>query len=692
MNRWDTPVELLAPAGSEESLIAAVRCGANAVYLGGQHLNARRNAQNFDTAALQQAVVYCHARGVKVYLTLNTLVFDNELPVLVQAIKEACAAGVDAFIVQDLATAVVVRSCAPQAQLHASTQMSIHSVDGVKQLESLGFSRVIPARELTQAETAKIAASTQLEIECFVHGALCMSVSGQCAMSSIIGGRSGNRGLCAQPCRLPFTPGKQGDEHALSLRDLSLIQQIPALIKSGVRSLKIEGRMKRPEYVAAAVTACRQVLDGKEPDYQVLSAVFSRSGFTDGYFVGSRDAQMFGTRQKEDVEAAAPVLKQLAQLYKDEAQRVAVTFSFVLQPDKPATVSVFDQDGNQVTVTGAMPQQAITAPTTSDKVEAALGKTGGTPFGVQKVTCTIGPDLMLPASQLNALRREALEKLLHLRQTPQPVPFTPKPELIRFSPHTVETAPFLRVRLHTVGQLTPAILENAQEIVLPLTQLYQMDHKMVPQVREKLIVELPTIHFDDDGSLGDMLDAAKKLGITQAITGNLGGIGLAKSKGFRVYGDSGLNITNSLALAQYQKLGLAGVTASFELELEKLKALGGSLPRAMLAYGHLPLMRLRNCPIRATTGCASCGKQFPDLVDRLGNRFFVDCDGGVSTLFNCVPLFLGDRLSELKNVDTLTLYFTKEMPWECEEILKVYQTGGTISGQKTRGLYYRKVL
>ncbi len=280
-------MEILAPAGNEQSLIAAVRSGADAVYLGTGAFNARRNADNFKDNSLAEAVNYCHGRGVKVYVTLNTLIRDEELPAFLDAAREVAEAGPDGVIVQDLAVVKVLKTICPDLPLVASTQMSVHNAAGVKALEDLGFSRVVLARELTLEEIRKIRSETRAELEVFIHGALCMSVSGMCYYSAMMGERSGNRGLCAQPCRL--NSACNGRPYALSLKDMSFITRVRDLEAAGVCSVKIEGRMKRPEYVAAAVTAVRTALDGKEPDMATLQAVFSRSGFTDGYLTGKRN-------------------------------------------------------------------------------------------------------------------------------------------------------------------------------------------------------------------------------------------------------------------------------------------------------------------------------------------------------------------------------------------------------------------
>ncbi|MDR2908329.1 MAG: U32 family peptidase, partial [Oscillospiraceae bacterium] len=377
-------MEILLPAGSEESLIAAVRCGADSVYLGGSHLNARRGAANFDARQLASAVSFCHARGTKVYLTVNILTLERELLLLRKTLEHACLCGVDAILVQDLAVAAVARKACPGLALHASTQMSVHNPAGARFLEELGFSRAVLARELTIPEIREIKKSSAIELEAFIHGALCMSVSGQCYLSALIGGRSGNRGLCAQPCRLPFSFGRE--ENALSLKDLSVIERIKELEDAGISCVKVEGRMKRPEYVAAAAVACIAARDGNAPDMEALAAVFSRGGFTQGYPEGKRDRSMFGVRRKEDVTAATnALLKKQAELYRKETQRVPATLSLTVKEGLPAVLEALDREGNSVVVRGEIPQEARTAPTDGGRARAALLKTKDTPFYPERI-------------------------------------------------------------------------------------------------------------------------------------------------------------------------------------------------------------------------------------------------------------------------------------------------------------------
>ena len=300
-------IEILAPVGGYEQLISAIKAGANAVYLGTQDFNARRNAHNFDN--LNETVEFCHNHGVKVYVTLNTVIKNNEIGAFANTVKDVANAGADAVIVQDLGAVSLIKKICPDLPLHASTQMTVHNLSGVKMLEEMGFSRVVLAREMSKNEIKYICDNSKLEIEVFTHGALCVSVSGQCYLSSMLGARSGNRGLCAQPCRLDFNNGERG--YALSLKDMSLYEDINELISLGVKSLKIEGRMKRPEYVYKAVSECKKALNNMQPDMQTLKSVFSRSGFTNAYFKAQISPCMFGRRTDEDVHSMQNVLKSI---------------------------------------------------------------------------------------------------------------------------------------------------------------------------------------------------------------------------------------------------------------------------------------------------------------------------------------------------------------------------------------------
>lgn len=673
-------MEILAPVGGQEQLLAAVRCGADAVYLGAKGFNARQNAENFGQASLAQAVGYCHARGVRAYVTVNTLVADDEIPALVQTLREVADSGADAVIVQDMAVAELVRRHCPQLALHASTQMTIHNTAGLRALEALGFSRVVLARELSLAEIRSMAAESPLEMEVFVHGALCMCVSGACYLSSMLGGRSGNRGLCAQPCRLDFRFGSRS--YALSLRDLSALQHVQALTAAGVCALKIEGRMKRSEYVAAAVTACRQALAGEPYDLRTLEDVFSRNGFTDGYLTGKRGLSMFGTRRQEDVQASQRAQKALGGLWWHEAPSVAVEMKLSLAQGEPARLEVSDGEGWRVAVAGETPQVAESAPTDIARAERSLGKTGGYPFRLSALAVDNVGALMLPAAAMNAMRRDALQKLLAAREAVHPLPFV-EAETLPMAPYPAAHTPKLRARIAQLSQWDG--VQEADEIVVPLALV---SGAMLAQSRERILAEMPALIFpgEEDNIAGDLRRLARE-GLAGVVCENLGAVRIAGECGLAVHGGHGLNLLNTTALQAYAGQGMCDATVSFEMSEARLRRLGGTLRRGALAYGRLPLMQMRCCPVQRDRGCEDCPGHAA-LRDRLGVMFPVVCHGRrYTTLYNSVPLNLSDEW--LPGVDFLTLYFTDETAEGCRRILEDFRLRRPPDMKRTRGLYRR---
>ena len=678
----NTPLEILAPVGGAEQLLAAVRCGADAVYLGLSAFNARRNAENFDADALRRAVSYCHARNVAVHVTLNTLVMDSEMEALADTIRDIAAAGADAVIVQDLAVAALVRRICPALSMHASTQMAVHNIDGVRVLESLGFSRAVLARELSLAEIAAIAADTPLEIEVFIHGALCMSVSGCCTLSSMLGGRSGNRGLCAQPCRLNFKNGSR--EYALSLKDLCGIPHLQALAQAGVRSVKIEGRMKRPEYVAAAVSACLAAREGEAPDLDSLRAVFSRSGFTDGYLTGRRTLAMFGSRTREDVTAAAPVLKTLSQRYRAERARVPVDMTLDFAAPVPRLLLTDGTHTVRIPAPADISAEPVSPETARERAERSLQKTGGTPFSLRQLQVG-GPPASLPVSALNAMRREGLDALLEQREAVMPLPVTQAaPE--RPAPHTPAAPASLRLRFARAEQI--CCESQADRIILPVSALTPA---LVRRLGGKLIAELSRCAFSAEAErLQRALPPLCEAGLTDVLAENLYGFSIAERFGCTVHGGFGLNAVNSAALSAYAGLGAADMTLSFELPLREIRRIGGELPRGVVAYGYLPLMYFRACPMQGAGGCGNCPGHGA-LTDRKGVGFPVLCEGRrFSVLYNSVPLYLGGE--RLAGIDFSVLYFTKETREEAERIVNAYLSGESLTKARTRGLYFRELL
>lgn len=679
--------EILAPAGGMEHLIAAVRSGANAVYLGSKNFNARRNAQNFDGESLKQAVSYCHVRNVKVYVTLNTLVFDREINDLLNEIKMLSRCAVDGIIVQDIGVASIVREVCPSLTMHASTQMSIHNVSGVKALEKLGFQRVVLARELSEKEIQTIANETNLELEVFVHGALCMSVSGQCYLSSMLGGRSGNRGLCAQPCRLNFKAN--GREYALSLKDLSLIEHLDKLKNLGIAALKIEGRMKRPQYVAAAVTACKDALNGKKADIDTLRAVFSRSGFTDGYFQAKPDLSMFGSRTKDDVLAAAPVLEKLAVLYRDEKPQIPLDMKLQLYKDTPALLVVSDGQ-NTVKTSGPIPETAVNKALNEEIAFRSLSKTGGTPFFLRNLDTDMQDGLTLPVSALNGMRKATVADLEEKRGAIHPLAFKELSLLQKKPSALLNIVPEIRVRFREFSQVSEEITQHAAKIILPVEEV-SAHSQIIQKYGQKLIGELPLLSFPaEEINLRSLLKQLKAAGLREVIAGNLSLVQMAKELGFIIHGDYSLNILNSYSLRSVLAFGLADQTLSFETGIRQALSLSAELPYGIIAYGFLPLMTYRNCPAKSGQGCRGCRgclKQ-ASVTDRMQNNFSIICrNRSYSQLLNMHPLYLADKWSDLK-FDFITLYFTVEKNEDCKKIMKQYMEHTAYDGSFTRGLYY----
>lgn len=674
-------MEILAPAGAEEQLAAAVRSGADAVYLGTKNFNARSSAGNFDKAALKEAVSYCHARGVKVHVTLNTLVNDAELHDLKLSLAEIAESGADAVIVQDLAVAKLLREMCPTIEMHASTQMTITNIDGVHMAQELGFSRAVLARELSIAEIRRITEGSGIEIETFIHGALCMSTSGACYLSSVIGGRSGNRGKCAQPCRLDFR--LDGKPYALSLKDMSFVSHAKELENAGVCSFKIEGRMKRPEYVASAVNAVRTAVDGGKPDMTALKAVFSRSGFTDGYYTAKRDADMFGIRTKEDVKASADALGKAAALYRAERQSIPVCFELKLKAGEKTQLTMSD-GVRRVSAEGMEPQAAVKIPLNAEYAGKSLGKLGGTPFYMDNVVLVADDGLTLPASELNALRRECAEKLLGERGAVVPHKLQDIP--ITIEPHAAKE-PTLRVRFARIEQV---FANDAEYVILPLREVLKAAEELRGMFGDRLVCEIPQLIYDEVRLRAD-LEKLRELGITNVLVENIGGLYAAREYGFTVHGGSGLNIMNSLSLGEYERLGLSDATVSFELSAKRMSKLGGEIERGVIAYGKLPLMQLRACPARNEKGCPKDCNGRKQLTDRTGRSFPMLCNNRqYTTLYNAVPLYVGDKKDKFR-ADFFTLYFTDETKKQAQAVYRSFAADEPYDGERTGGLYFREI-
>ena len=693
-------MELLAPAGSMEALRAAVCNGADAVYLGADTFNARINARNFSAADLQEAVVYCHVRGVKVHLTLNTLVLDREMPRAAELIRLAASCGVDAFIVQDLGMVSLCRQLAPDVPIHASTQMSIHSLEGVMEAAALGCSRVVLARELPAEEIAHICKKSPVEIEVFVHGALCMCYSGQCYLSSVIGRRSGNRGQCAQPCRLPYGYGRfESTRYPLSLKDNCLAGELDELRRMGVASIKIEGRMKRPEYVAIVTRAYRTVLNGGKltpSDLQELETAFSRQGFTDGYFRGQTGSDMFGRRQ-EGEDTADLFTSARATYEQGEPQRIGVRFYAMIRRGEPAQLAVEDPDGNLCRTRGPVPEQAVYRSLTPQDLEQQLKKTGGTPYLCTAVRSSLDPDLMLPASAINAMRRDVIAELTAKRGRAAPARLNAYDEPPRYD--GIAGEPQLTIAVRTTGQITSRMLSMKPTVLyVPLSEL--AEHPDLPQrvsVETQLAAILPRVIWSGElAPVARQLRMVYEMGVRQVLAGNLGQLHIARAAGFAVRGDFGLNIVNSRAMRYLREQGLDSQLLSFELTLPQIRDISKAVPAELLIYGRLPLMLMENCVMKNRTGICACQTGTVRLVDRVGEEFPIVKDPGTcrNVLLNGKKLYLLDKKDALRGMGlwALRLQFTTENPGEIDKVLMDYQGRAVFdAGSYTRGLYSRGV-
>ena len=685
-------IEILAPVGNEEMLRAAVFSGADAVYLGFSGFNARTSANNFDADTLKEAVRFCHARGVAVHVALNTTVYGGELPALEQAIRAVAASGADAVICQDLAVATLIGKIAPQLPRHGSTQMSVHSLQGALELKELGFTRVVLARELSLPEVEHITKHCGIETECFVHGALCMCVSGQCYMSAFLGGRSGNRGSCAGPCRLPFEAnplpeGKPGRLHHLSLKDNSVIDKLDKLQALGVASAKIEGRLRTPEYVAAAVSACLAGREGRAYDRDLLKNAFSRSGFTSGYLDGKINGTMFGVRSEADAELTKKTLPALRELYRRERSRVPVKMKLEIE-EGGEKLTVTDADGNKAFAYGdAEPQPARTDPT--DSLHRSLAKTGGTPFAVTDTDITVemdGGPWFIPGSAVNELRREALDALLKKREVLRPWPTT-EAHVPALPLRTLPPRRTLRARFEGWEQVPERALDGIEYLILPIVQADRVPREW----RAKTLLELPRVMF---GKLEE--DTARRIAATQDAgfagyeVSNIAHLRLCR--GLPMSGSFGLNITNQLAAQFYADNGLGSMLILPEVKDSDISTIapehgGKPVPTGVLVYGHMPLMITRACPLQNIHDCAHCDKTGV-LTDRKAKKFPVRCGLGVRTIYNPVPIYMGDKPGAL-TVDYGVAYFTLESRDEAAEILEMIRTHAPFEGDFTRGLYFK---
>ena len=692
--------ELLAPAGSPEAVIAAVQNGADAVYLGLGNFNARRGAKNFTEEEFEKAVRYCHIRGCKVYVTLNTLVDDRETEAAVAQARLASALGADALLVQDLGLARALRAALPDIPLHASTQMSIHNLAGVEAAAELGLTRAVLARELSIEQIRYITAHASIETEVFVHGALCFCHSGQCYMSALIGRRSGNRGMCAQPCRMAYSLGGRMDDYPLSLKDSCLVDKLSELEDAGVACLKIEGRMKRPEYTALVTGVYAKVLhDHRAPtqdEMQTLEAAFSRGGFTQGYYNGDKK-DMFGVRGEDDDRDGEKLFAAARKAYSEgELRRVPLHFYTLCEKGAPIRAIAFDDDGHKAVASGPMPEDAKRQGLTESFVTDQMFKTGGTPYYCVENRAKVDPFLFLPTAEINDLRRRLITQISDERAKPPVRGAFPLPPLPQKQPGA--SSPLTIFQVRSADQLSDELCELRPDYLYFPAMGMIGDFSPLRKFAEngtKLVAVLPRVITDEQNE--DVLAALEFLagqGVDEALIGNLGHIPLARRAGMKLRGDFGLNVFNSRTVDVLHDGDFLSATASFELRMVQIRDLRKSIDLEMIVYGRLPLMVSDQCVIRQSAGRCACSAPV-QMSDRTGNVFHVAKEFGCrNVIYNAHKLYLADRRNDIESCGVwgARLMFTTESARECVEVAKSYLGQSDYRPNVlTRGLYYRGV-
>lgn len=661
--------ELLAPAGSAQSLRAAIAAGADAVYFGGGSFNARINAKNFSEKELEEAIALLHDCGKRAYLTLNTLVRGRETEDYLRFAERAYLMGVDALIVADLGGAAAIHRHLPELELHASTQMSGHNLAAAELLAAHGFSRMVCARELSRENLEYLVKNSPIEIEAFVHGALCVSHSGQCLFSSIVGGRSGNRGECAQPCRLPYSVGGR-DAYPLSLKDLSLASHITELCEMGVSSLKLEGRMKSPEYVFGVTRAFRTLLDeGRNADADELSrlaAVFSRDGFTDGYYMNKIGSSMLGRRSEEQKKFSRLSLNSSEKIDEVRPVKRPITAEAVIVLGSPSRLTLTCGDVG-VCAEGPAPERAINAPLSRESVEKSLSKLGDTSFSLEAITVSLDENegVILPVSALNALRREACRLLG--KKLEEKTAKAPRAGFEKYVPRTSERErrSLNSARFYAPEQITERARNYFDIIYLPLDKFSgECEGVIIP----------PVITDSERGEIREQLVRAREAGAKYALLTGLGALELVRECGLIPHGDFRLNVYNNESVAFLEELGIDRIMLSPELPLGAMRGVRGET--SAIVYGRIPLMLLEKCVGRELSDCAECAKGGIRLTDRRGVEFPVLREyPHRNTVYNSAPVYMADRADELRAAGIIDAHyiFSVESPAEVDEVIRAYR-------------------
>ncbi|MBQ7097247.1 MAG: U32 family peptidase [Clostridia bacterium] len=693
-------IELLAPAGNFDCLVAAVQSGADAVYFAGKKFGARNFADNFDSDELEKAVDYCHLRNTSVYVTVNTLVTDPEIEELKEYLCFLARIGVDAVIVQDLGVAEIVRTVVPELPIHASTQMTIHNLSGVNFLKKYNIRRVVLSRELSLDDIRNISANSDVELEVFAHGALCMCYSGQCLLSSIIGGRSGNRGKCAQPCRLPYSVNKAKDKSfIMSLRDLCGLEHINDFCNAGVASLKIEGRMKGPAYVAAVVGIYRKYIDNphsvSKKDFEILDAIFNRGGLTDGYLTGKIGKEMFALQKPDNpyLKGSSELEKVLLHGLNGENRKTSVTGRFSL---KTGVCPEFTVENEKFSVRFSYPEKpepAIKNSVTKEGVIAQLSKTGGTTFGFDRIEADVDDGLFVSAGTLNKIRRKAL-LLFEKTITDSYKRSVNSYGIVELSETKNNTDKHKFVcEITNFEQFDAIKCFDFDVLYVPLWLLGKYKNEF-ESYKEKIIIVLPAILRNKEYER--TVDDTKRLlesGYHGVLIHNISLI--EDFSGYRIYTGFRLNIFNSFSLNFLKKCGIECCELSPELTLAQIKGIRKVMPVQTMVYGRLPLTVSENCLVKNGAKCPCDGKNF--IVDRLGMKFPVIKDGNScrSVILNCKKTFMGFEMQKIveSGVNFSRIYFTDESPEECVKICKTFLEGDSYRPEDfTKGHYYKGVI
>lgn len=689
-------IEILAPAGGYDAFVSAINNGADAVYIGGKSFSARKNAVNFSDKEIINAVKYAHLRGAKVYITLNTLLKDSEIKDASEFVKFCDNAGVDALIIQDLSVLAMIKNMNVNLAPHASTQMTVMNTEGVKICEKMGYTRVVLARELSFDDIKNISEKTNCELEVFVHGALCVCCSGQCLLSSVIGARSGNRGDCAQPCRLWYNlidyDGKKvfkTPKYLISLKDLCLVDEVGKFKEIGVKSLKIEGRMKSKEYVSLASNAYHTAkINGRvSPEtFAELENIFSRSGFTKAYFNSKIGRGMLNFDKNNDEvykNIDENVLKKASEMAKNEGVKRKVEIYARVLKDEKISVKFSDDFGNGIFYeSDIVPQIASNAPLTYEKLYDAFAKLGGTAFSLEKFSCDLDENLFVSAKDLNSVRREGVRllegKILNTQN---------RKTVKNFEYHTenkkIEKCGFT-ASVRTSEQLETVMREDVFEKIFVPYKLYKKYENNLKN--DNRIVCVPYDAF------GDKMPDFN--GIERISATNISQLGICREK--EIFAEASLNITNSVALDMYKNLGVLCAHLSNELTIGEIKNMKKCIDTEITVYGKIAVMLTKACVLKNGIGKCGCkSEKFLYIEDRLGKKFPVITNklNCTNTIFNSAPIVMSDRLNEVKNIGVryLRLEFTDEGKDLVKSIISLYKSGGKCGFEFTRGHYYRGV-